>query len=418
MGKTHKRQLGSRTYKNYSEDTLNKALNAIQQGKMSYRDASLKFKIPLGTLSNKKNHKHDSTPGRPLAVTEKEESELVNHLLTVTAWGFPCTLVDLRMATKNALDKTGRRIPVFQNNSPSMDWARGFLKRHKAELSQRLAQNIKTGRAKVGKRIVTEYFTNLENTLKNGELGIPATHIFNYDETNLSDDPGRKKCIFKRGVKYPERVKDSSKSAISIMFCGSASGTALPPYVVYKSEHLWSTWTENGPKKARYNRSKSGWFDHVCFVDWFRTIFLPETRHIEGRKVLIGDNLSSHFGDEVLKLATDNDIVFVCLPPNSTHLLQPLDVAFFRPLKTHWRVLLDDYKMKTKRASKTLTKEAFPGLLAKLCNKICLDDSPNASMISGFRKTGIYPFNPEEVFQRLPENQAEDFTAVVSFLKK
>lgn len=61
-----------------------------------------------------------------------------------------------------------------------------------------------------------------------------------------------------------------------------------------------------------------------------------------------------------------------------------------------------------------MTKEAFPGLLAKLCNKICPDDSPNASMISGFRKTGIYPLNPEEVFQRLPENKAEDFTAVVS----
>jgi hypothetical protein len=56
MGRTHKRQLGSRTYKNHSEDTLNKALNAIQQGKMSYRDASLKFKIPLGTLSNKKKN--------------------------------------------------------------------------------------------------------------------------------------------------------------------------------------------------------------------------------------------------------------------------------------------------------------------------------------------------------------------------
>jgi hypothetical protein len=35
-------------------------------------------------------------------------------------------------------------------------------------------------------------------------------------------------------------------------------------------------------------------------------------------------------------------------------------------------------------------------------------------MISGFRKAGIYPLNPEEVFQRLPENKAEDFTAVVS----
>ena len=59
-------------------------------------------------------------------------------------------------------------------------------------------------------------------------------------------------------MKYPERVKDSTKTAISVMFCGNAAGQVLPCYVVYKAENLWSTWTEGGPKRTRYNRSSSG----------------------------------------------------------------------------------------------------------------------------------------------------------------
>lgn len=113
---------------------------------------------------------------------------------------------------------------------------------------------------------MNEFFTNLKETLQdeNG-IPIPPERIFNYDETNLADDPGTKKCIFKRGVRYPERICDSSKSSTSIMFSGSADGQMLPAYVVYKAENLWSTWTECGPKNTRYNRSKRGWFDLTCF---------------------------------------------------------------------------------------------------------------------------------------------------------
>jgi len=67
------------------------------------------------------------------------------------------------------------------------------------------------------------------------------SNLYNYDETNLSDDPGSKKCLYKRGVKYPERAKDNTKASISLMFCGSADGCMLPTYVVYKAEHIWST---------------------------------------------------------------------------------------------------------------------------------------------------------------------------------
>jgi len=74
---------------------------------------------------------------------------------------------------------------------------------------------------------IKNYLKTLETTLKD----IPPCNIINYDVTNLSDDPGRKKCIFQRGSKYPERAMQSNKSATSLMFVGSATGELLPTYV-------------------------------------------------------------------------------------------------------------------------------------------------------------------------------------------
>ena len=68
----------------------------------------------------------------------------------------------------------------------------------------------------------------------------------------------------KRGNKYPE---DNSKLSYSLMFCRNGAGQLFPPYVVFKSKHLYSSWVHMGPKGARYNRSKSGWFDETTFQD-------------------------------------------------------------------------------------------------------------------------------------------------------
>lgn len=85
-----------------------------------------------------------------------------------------------------------------------------------------------------------------------------------------------------------------SKSAISIMFSATASGELLPCYVVYKAERLYNTWINGGPVKTVYNQTKSGWFDAATFQDYFLKIVVPWARKLEGPKVVIGDNLSSH----------------------------------------------------------------------------------------------------------------------------
>jgi len=39
---------------------------------------------------------------------------------------------------------------------------------------------------------------------------------------------------------------------------------------------------------------------------------------------------------ELIQIARDNGVVLLCFPPHCTHRLQPLDVAFMKPLSTYY----------------------------------------------------------------------------------
>ena len=52
------------------------------------------------------------------------------------------------------------------------------------------------------------------------------------------------------------------------------------------------------------------------------------------------DRQSSNLTYSTVKKAQDNHTILLCLPPNTSHALQPLDVGFSAPLKCHWKKIL------------------------------------------------------------------------------
>ncbi|KAJ8913752.1 hypothetical protein NQ315_002432 [Exocentrus adspersus] len=106
---------------------------------------------------------------------------------------------------------------------------------------------IKRSRASVEREDILIFFANIN------EVDAQDFNIYNYDETNVTDDPGAKKMIVPRNTK------------ISIMVCGNATGDLLPPMVVYTSGNLYEYWTEGGPSGTKYASSPSGWFDMNLF---------------------------------------------------------------------------------------------------------------------------------------------------------
>ena len=163
---------------------------------------SRQFNIARGTLQNKVAGTHGEKPGHPTVLTEVEENCIVQHLVRLADWGFPMDNTDLCVFIKTYLDKVGKNARMFTSNYTGVEWAHGFLKRHRATLRPRMCQNISSKRAQVDKQSIDTYFSNLEVSLKD----IPPENIVNYDETNLTDDPGRRQAIFRRGTKYPVTI--------------------------------------------------------------------------------------------------------------------------------------------------------------------------------------------------------------------
>lgn len=53
------------------------------------------------------------------------------------------------------------------------------------------------------------------------------------------------------------------------------------------------------------------------------------------------------------KFCSDKEIILVALYPNSTHVLQPLDVAIFKPLKQSWSCKVNESRVKYSHESLT-----------------------------------------------------------------
>ena len=396
MARTQKRKVGSRNYKTaYTENSLTSAIHAVNSSSMSIRKASKEFKIPFGTLRNKIKGLHSGKVGRPFRLSTECEVQILETIDCLATWRVPLTAQSLCHMVKGYLDSRGVVDSVFTNNLPGKDWLDQFVRRH--GLTKRLADNVKTSRAEITASTISSYFDRLEQTAES----IPTQNCFNYDETNITDDPGSKKIIVRRGMRRVERKVEHSKQSITIMFCGSASGVHLPPMVVYRAKNLYTNWTVGGPAGAVYDVTKSGWFDSRTFETWFVQLFLPSVSHLHGKKLLLGDNLPSHFSTLVIEESIKNDIVFVTMPANSTHLCQPLDVAVFGPVKRSWRKILDSWR-KESRVKGTIPKSIFPSLLKRL-----YDSLQTSNLVSGFQACGIYPLDRSQVLKRLPSSSRD-----------
>jgi hypothetical protein len=139
--------------------------------------------------------------GRPIVLSEAEEEALVEILVLMGQFNYPLTKRHLRDMVKDYLDKN--RVTRFKDNRPGRMWVKGFLARHKERVTIKKPKNIRRSRAAVSPDDIREYHNNLTRELE----GIPPSNIFNCDESCLQDDPSAHKCIFSKGVRYPEQAR-------------------------------------------------------------------------------------------------------------------------------------------------------------------------------------------------------------------
>ena len=179
-----------------------------------------------------------------------------------------------------------------------------------------------------------------------------------------------------------------------VLFCVSAKGVYLPPFTIYKSKHLYKSWTINGVKGATYACSPNGWMMDYIFEQWFITVFVQFVANYNKPVLLTYDGHNSHLTYTTVKSAMDNNIIIICLPPNTSHALQPLDVAVFRSARKKFKDTLTCWFNETRLQK--VDKNVFPQLL-----KYCWTILDKNHAVVGFKKTGLYPVDRQAVMCKI-----------------
>ena len=73
------------------------------------------------------------------------------------------------------------------------------------------------------------------------------------------------------------------------------------------------------------------------FLEWnFRPTSESALKARDEYRLLLFDGHSSHVNPRFLDYYVENKIIPYCLPPHTTHRLQPLDVLIFGPYKHYY----------------------------------------------------------------------------------
>lgn len=146
-----------------------------------------------------------------------------------------------------------------------------------------------------------------------------------------------------------------------------------------------------------YAATANGWMETAVFEAWFEKVFLPTV----GQKrpiLLIYDGHSTHVGINIIEKARAAQITILKIPPHTSDVLQPLDLAVNKPFKDRWDAAL--VKWQRLNIGKSLPKKEFAKILGQIWTAI----DPNVCA-AGFKKAGIYPLNkdivPESKFNLL-----------------
>ncbi|KIL55069.1 hypothetical protein M378DRAFT_58967, partial [Amanita muscaria Koide BX008] len=96
------------------------------------------------------------------------------------------------------------------------------------------------------------------------------------------------------------------------------------------------------------------------------------------------DGHGSHEQLELINLARKHNIILFCLPPHTTHKLQPLDVGVFGPFQRAWSERCDEIVEDT---GEEMPRENFVKEYMDVRSKTFKP----TTIIAAFRKSGCWP---------------------------
>jgi hypothetical protein len=369
------------------------ALQALQNDpELKVHRAATIYGVSNTTLRRRRDRvlaRCDCTPNSR-NLSDLEEQTIVQYVLDLDSRSFPPRLHDVEdMANKLLADRDAP--PVGKR------WAYNFVKRQ-PELKTRHFRRYDYQRAKCeDPEVIHGWFTLVRNIIT--KYGIVESDIYNFDET------GFMMGIISTGMvvtsaerrSHAKLAQPGNRDWVTVVQGVNSQGWCLPPFIIVAGLYHLSTWYEDSPLPHDWviATTKNGWTTNERGLEWVHHFDQHTKPRTTGEyRLLILDGHGSHLSVDFELYCKENKIITLCMPSHSSHILQPLDVGCFGPLKQAYGRQIE----KKMRAGTThITKEDFFPAFLKAFEEVMTEKN----IRGGFRGAGLVPWNPESVVSRL-----------------
>ncbi|KAI8654437.1 HTH CENPB-type domain-containing protein [Fusarium keratoplasticum] len=367
--------------------------------------------------------------GRPRVLTDEEDEAIVAFVIWMERSGFPASKPEIEDAATTLRQRRNPDAdPVskmwyarFRDNHPELEQA--FLKA--AEQSR---ESWEAG----GLDDLKQWFKNLTETIRSHNIS--ASECWNTDQAGIRIGILREsvKVLVVRTRRRTRKqvLSPSNRETCTLIGTGSAAGDTMPPWLIFKT---WPTldWAYiDADPDIRFAQSDTAfsngeitleWMIHFNRCSWaksakaqqilcestFNMIFPPISHAADTTiwRLIVFDGFTGHGVFAVREYCAKFCIITAPLPPHSTHVLQPMDVGVFQPLKNAHQKLLGKWLRKGNISfSRTDFVRGF--------QEVFEEGFTAHNIISGFEKSGIYPPNPKPAIAYLAKKQLQAKQAV------
>lgn len=229
--------------------------------------------------------------------------------------------------------------------------------------------------------VIINWLENLKNYILQNHLS--PCQIYNSDETGLFYKIRPKKTMVLPSEKRAPGRKIDKQRVTAQVCCNATGDNKIRLMVIGRSRKPRCFAGFDVNDYVYYKSNKTAWMTRELFESWFREEYVPSVRSysnkmgIDSKALLIIDNAPCH-----LELVSDDGkIRCMFLPPNSTPILQPMDIGINKPLKDRYNSSLT--KKITNDGSidsdlKNLTLDKVIKMITKAWKKISISTVINA----------------------------------------
>jgi hypothetical protein len=321
-----------------------------------------------------------------------EEQSLVQWILHLDQRGFPPQIIDVRRMADALLAARGQDPPPPPIGK---NWVSRFIQRQ-ADLQTKWNRKFHSQRARCEDPVkIRAWFQLVEDTRV--AYGIADQDMFNFDETGfmLGVASTSKVVTSSDTIGRATVVQPGNREWVTTIECINALGWCIPPFIILSGKLHQASWYQDIPSDWAVAVSDNGWTNDRLGYEWVKHFH----RHTESRttgayRLLILDGHSSHATPEFDQFCTENKIITLCMPPHTSHLLQPLDVGCFSPLKVLYGHEVAEL---ARQGVFHVDKLDFLWIYTRI-RLMALSDQ---NIKAGFQATGLIPFSPERVLTSL-----------------